>query len=169
MTDEMKFELLAYADGELSASARRNVEARLATDAGARALLAELQMTRQTLGSNEPAQPLPESREFYWSKIEREINRLESAGERRAPSPILQWWRRLILPAAGLAVLALTLSVNVLPGVGRGGSGVEASFPGAEALTYRDQAQGVTLVWLSYPGEDEARDYEAAPPDGDWL
>jgi anti-sigma factor RsiW len=169
MTDEMNVELLAYADGELSPTARRDVEARLTTNAEAQALLAELQMTRQVLAANEPAIKLPESREFYWSKIEREINRLESAGERRAPSPILQWWRRLILPAAGLAVLALTLSVTVLPGLRHRGSGVEASFPGAEALTYRDQAHGVTLVWLSYPGEDEAKDYELSPEDGDWL
>lgn len=169
MTDEMHLELQAYADGELSASARGSVEARLATDAEARALLAELRMTRQVLAANEPAMQLPESREFYWSKIEREINRLESAGERRAPSPILQWWRRLILPAAGLAVLALTLSVTVFPGLQRGGSTVETSFPSADALTYRDQAHGVTLVWLSYPGEEEATDEEAPSDDGDWL
>ncbi len=169
MTHKMQLELQAYADGELSASACGKVEARLAADAEARALLAELRMTRQALAANEPALKLPESREFYWSKIERAINRLESAGARRAPSPILHWWRRLILPAAGLAVLALTLSVTVFPGLQRGGPGVEATFPGAEALTYRDQAHGVTLVWLSYPGEDDAKDYELSPEDGDWL
>jgi anti-sigma factor RsiW len=169
MTDERQWELQAYADGELSASARRKVEARLATDAGARALLAELQMVRQALGANEPMPQLPESREFYWSKIEQEINRLESVGEHRAPSPVLQWWRRLILPAAGLAVLALTFGVTVFPKMGRGGSSVEASFPGTEALTYRDQAHGVTLVWLSYPSEEEPKDYEAPPQDDDWL
>lgn len=168
MTYEMQLELQAYADGELSASARRSLEARLSGDAEARALLAELRMTKGVLTGNEPGVQVPESREFYWSKIEREISRQEADDVRRAPSPILQWWRRLILPAAGLAVLALTFSVTVFPKM-KQGAGVETSFPSADALTYRDHVQGVTFVWLSYPYEEEGIDYEMPADDGDWL
>lgn len=169
MNEATQLEVQAYLDGELSARQRRQVEARLAADAGARALLDALGATRRALAEGEPAPAVPETREFYWSRIQREIQRQESAGTRRAPSFVLTWWRRLLLPTAGLAVLALTFGVTGLHGLRPGGANVEVSFPDADVLTYRDHANGLTLVWLSYPGEDQGTDYEAAPSDTEEL
>ena len=67
--------LQAYLDGELPDSEAREAASLLAQDAEARALLAELKNTSAAMAGFELDIKLPESREFYWSKIEREIER----------------------------------------------------------------------------------------------
>ena len=56
----------------------------LARDREAAALLEELRNTRAALAGFEAEVRLPESREFFWSKIEREIQRLEAPAPRPA-------------------------------------------------------------------------------------
>jgi anti-sigma factor RsiW len=163
MNAKLTLQLQSYLDGELPDRQRHAVEAALSRDLQARGLLAELQLVRQTLTANEPARTVPASREFYWSGIAQAIDRLEAGPARPSRSPVLAWWRRLLLPAAGLAVLALTLSVTVLPPGGLSDADVDVSFPDSGAMTYRDNAQGVTLVWLGYPAEEPTTDYEAPP------
>ena len=163
MNEKLTLQLQSYLDGELPDRERRAVQAHLAQDAQARQLLTELQFVRQALAANEPPRAVPASREFYWSKIAQAIERIEANSTRPSHSPVLTWWRRLLLPVAVLAVLALTLSVTVLQPRGMSDADVDVSAPDAGAMTYRDNAQGVTLVWLGYPAEESAIDYEAPP------
>ena len=69
--DQLK--LQAHFDGELPEPEARAVANWLARDREAVALLAELRNTRKALKGFESDIKLPETREFYWSKIEREI------------------------------------------------------------------------------------------------
>ena len=164
MNYQSQFKLGAYVDGELSERERREVESALRDDPEAAALVAELRNTHTALADFEQEVRLPESREFYWSKIEREINRQEQArqgGENRGePAHLFEWlgvWRRRLVPAVAVAAVALAA---VIGGFyfqsGRGRSpAVEAAFVDPGAFTYRDHAQGMTLVWLSYPADDD--------------
>ena len=83
MNVEEGIKLQAQLDGELTGREAQEIAAFLENDAEARALFAELQQTRSMLTGNEPEFRLPESREFYWSKISRAIE----TGERKAEAP----------------------------------------------------------------------------------
>ncbi|HLP77339.1 MAG TPA: hypothetical protein VK327_10510 [Candidatus Paceibacterota bacterium] len=107
MNDEQQLKIQAFLDGELPEKEAREVSALLARDEGATALAKELRNTRQALKSSEANVRLPESREFYWSKIQREIERSERKPvEARGPS-LFQIWRRIIVSAGAVAALAL--------------------------------------------------------------
>lgn len=150
--DQLK--LQAYFDGELPEAEARVVANRLATDADAVALLAELRNTRKVLAGFEDAIKLPETREFYWSKIEREIQRSETR-----PEPVAVPWsaklRRFLLPAAAcaLVVIAGVVAIQQIGPAGSSSAQLETASPDPGAITYHDQSQGVTVVWLSYPAE----------------
>lgn len=156
MTEEQQLKLQAFLDGELSDTDAREVAAWLARDADATALLGELRNTRQALADFEPALKVPESREFYWSKIHREIQRREPE---TAPAPIrsVSWFallRRVLMPVGAIAVLAVAGVLayqELFPGAPP--IHVNAIMADAGAFTYRDQAQGMTVIWLSYPAQ----------------
>lgn len=163
MNHDSELKLQAYLDGELPAGERPAVADWLAVDAEARSLQTELTLAHETLAAGELPRALPESREFYWSKVQREIRRQETAGHRAAERRPLPWWKRLLVPAAGLAALTLVLSVAV----GRWPWGrqphlVETTLADSGALTYRDLKEGITLVWLSYPADNGMLDEEDA-------
>ena len=63
--------------------------------------------TRKALEGFEPALKLPESREFYWSKIKREIQRLEPVQAPAKSASIFSLLRRVLLPLGSVAVLAI--------------------------------------------------------------
>jgi anti-sigma factor RsiW len=75
MTNEQQLKLQAFLDGELPEREAREILAWTQRDSAAADLLAELKNTRAAMAKSEPHLSLPESREFFWSKIEREIQR----------------------------------------------------------------------------------------------
>ena len=95
MNEELPIKLQALLDGELPETEARAMLNLIARDAEAAALHTELKNTRQALAKFERPIQLPESREFYWSKIAREIERAEPQSE---PAPrrhgIFSFWRR---------------------------------------------------------------------------
>ena len=153
--DQLK--LQSYLDDELPDQDRRQVENWLARDPQAAALSAELGHTRQALAGFEEEIRLPESRDFYWSKIQREIQHRQTPAPGPAPAPWLYKLRRLLVPAAGLAVIALlTLTVTIDSGRRRTPeSSAETALEDSGAFTYHDYSAGATLVWLSYPADNE--------------
>ena len=116
MNQELALKYQAFVDGELSESEERRVARSLETDADARALVAELRNSKAMLTGNEPEVKLPESREFYWGKIQRQIECLErepaadTVGRWRA---MLAGWRRFVAPLAGVAVITFLGMVAV--------------------------------------------------------
>ena len=148
--------LQAYLDGELSESEAREVAKSLTVRQDAATLLSELRATREALRGFDQEIKIPESREFYWSKIERAIQRHDAPTDDSLP--VLPLWlarlRRLVVPVAGLALLAIIV-LFVIPSPGVGPVSIETAFSDPGALTYHDYTSGTTLVWLSYPAENE--------------
>ena len=156
MDYDAQLKLQAYLDGELPEAEAREVANWLAQDREAIALFAELRNTRQALVGLEVGVTLPESREFFWSKIEREIRRQEQLGPPARSVPFFSAWRRWLVPAGAVAAAALAVLVGL-----SGGSGVslvETAVADPAAFTYHDFSTGTTLVWFSYPAEDELAD-----------
>ncbi len=138
--------LQALVDGELSSGEAAAVKDWLSKDAEARAVYNELQLTRNALVANEPEVMLPESKDFHWSKIAREIERIESrpAWVRQLATPA--WWIRYFSPAAATAIVAATL---VLPALQSGDADVQTSAaPEASPVVFRSQTEGMTVIWL---------------------
>jgi anti-sigma factor RsiW len=134
-------------DGELPDREARRVGEWIARDAEASALAAELGCIRQAMFHNEAAGALEESREFYWSKIERQIQR--EAGPRRTDG--LPWsarWRRYMAPMAGAAALACVLLVAVWQNASPTFDEISSTGNGMEAVTFHDQSAQMTVVWL---------------------
>ena len=161
---EAQLKLQAFLDGELPEQERREMVGKLAQDPEAAALLGELRQTRELLAGREEGVRLPESREFYWSKIERGIQRLEKPAPRAAAiPPWLVRLRRLLVSASAVALLAIAGFVvtrqNGSSGF-PGGVAVETALADTGAFTYRDYVAGTTLVWLSYPADNEPVDDE---------
>jgi anti-sigma factor RsiW len=152
MEHESQLKLQAFLDGELPESEAREMAALVARDPEATALLAELRNTRKALANFEPDVKVPESREFYWSKIEREIQRSEPEPQSVETVTLFQLIRRFLLPASAMAAVAIAVIV-----AGRWGSpgepDTELTMAGSGMFTYTDYANGTTLVWLSYPAE----------------
>lgn len=155
MNEELSLRLQAYADGELSEREAREVESALAHDAEGRALLLEIKNTRSALAGYEAEIKLPESREFYWSKIERQIQGLEKAEPARPEISPFAALRRFFVPAGALAVVLL-IGLLFFPTASSSLTAQsEFAFADADGFTYHDYANGTTLVWLSYPAENE--------------
>jgi len=107
MNPEPQLKLQALLDGELPPDEARALSAQVERDPAAAALLAELQTTRQTLQSGETPATVTESREFYWSKIARDIARLERRSPARQKPGLLAWLRLLVLPVTVVVVLVI--------------------------------------------------------------
>lgn len=154
MNDKLELKLQSYLDNELSASDRREVDGWLAKDREWKSLFAELQNTRQALHGNEPEVRLPETREFFWSKIQREIARLENTAVRPAEQK-LPWWRlvsagRLARVAALAAVALLGVFLFRHEEVETFSQVHEVDTPSAEmgSITFRSEAEKMTVVYL---------------------
>jgi len=156
MDERLQLKLQAYLDNELAEGERREVEAWLEHDAGAVALLAELRQTSALMSGFESEIALPESREFHWSKIEREIQRQNRTVPAPAGRSLFAVWRRFLVPAGAMAAVVAAGLLTVLQLSGTQPAESEMSLVDTEAFTYRDFSGGMTLVWLSYPAESDA-------------
>jgi anti-sigma factor RsiW len=158
MDYKAQLKLQALLDGELPEAEAREATNWLARDREAAALLEELRNTRAALAGFEAEVRLPESREFFWSKIEREIQRLETPAPKPARLPLWALFRRLLVPASAVAVVfiaGVVLTRPTGPAVRTAGAAIETALADSGAFTYRDYSAGTTLVWLSYPADNE--------------
>jgi anti-sigma factor RsiW len=156
-----QLKLQAFLDGELPAAEASQVTNWVAGDREAAALLEELRNTREALAGFEAGMQLPESREFFWSKVRREIQRLERPALESTPAPVFAVLRRFLVPAFALALVVVVGGVLVRQAGPIGGMAspeIETALADAGAFTYRDYAAGTTLVWLSYPADSEVAD-----------
>ena len=163
MTQEQQLKLQAFLDGELPEREAREILAWIQRDPAAATLLAELKNTRQTMVNSEPHLNLPESREFFWSKIEREIQRLDSQPA-AAPEPsVFAVMRRWLLPAVAVSALVIAGLIAHFHAPPAGvtlvadadAPTVETTLANSDVTTYRDASEGTTLVWFSYAADDD--------------
>ena len=165
MNDELRIKVQAFLDGELPEAEAREMAALLARDPEAAALHGELKNTRAALVDFERRIVVPEGREFYWSKIQREIERTEAAKARPEAEPvsIFKWLIRTLLPVTGLALLTVALFVMTRPAhLPTTPIALEVASVDSSTMTYRNYESGTTLVWLSYPAENELAGGDAA-------
>jgi negative regulator of sigma E activity len=165
MKHELELKLQALLDGELTGRETEEIAALLERDAEASALLGELRNTRTALRGNELEIKLPESREFYWSKIEREITRLEQAP---ATAPASAWWaalrRRYVatLGTVGVSAALMLTAVVHFRELSSDTFDVENLLGETTALTFRSEANKMSLVWIYDNEQPEAE------PDGEF-
>jgi len=172
MNSEVNLDLQAYLDGELAGADARRVEKLLAADAEAKSLFQELKTTKSLLAGNEPELKVPESREFYWSKIERAIERAEKIEPAAGPGSWLSRWRRYLAPLAGVAaVIALGVGTAkmydaaTMNGSARHLAEIVNLSDETGSYSFRSQSENMFVVWvydrdqektdLSESGEDE--------------
>lgn len=161
MNYDSQLRLQAYLDGELPEGEAREVANWLARDQEAVVLHAELRNTRKAMAGFETGITLPESREFFWSKIEREISRQEQPQREPQSVPFFARLQRFLKPASAVAGLILVgLIANQQFGLlsGTGGAENKSALDDPGAFTYHDFAAGTTLVWLTYPAQNEFAD-----------
>jgi anti-sigma factor RsiW len=163
MNHDAELKLQAWLDGELSDREAAEVKEWLARDSEARLLLAELQNTGAALAGQEEGIKLPESREFFWSKISREIERQERVAAAQT-QPAGRPWLRLLVPVGSLAAVAF-LAVWLAGQSPSGGPGMTSEMELASddmgAYTFRNQEDGMTMVWF-YDRHDDSQFASAA-------
>ena len=142
----MELKLQAFLDGELDARETREVEALLAQDAQSAALMQELRWTKGAIVGSEAEVRLPESREFFWGKVERTIE----ASERLAASAPAgrAWWTKLLYPATGLAAMVAVMFV-VSGGRGTDGSDTESVPEDVNAVSFRSESEKMSVVYVA--------------------
>jgi anti-sigma factor RsiW len=159
MEHEAQLKLQAFLDGELPEAEANKVAQWLNQDRDAAALAAELRQTHDALAGFETGVRLPESREFFWSKIERDIRRSEAPRPVSEPAGIsfLARLRRFLAPATAVALVVMAGLIVTRQDSSSLSSGaeMETALSDAGAFTYRDFNAGATLVWLSYPAEND--------------
>ncbi len=165
MNHEQQLKLQAFLDGELPEREAREILAWTQRDGAAAALLAELKNTRQAMVNSEPHLSVPESREFFWSKIEREIRRQEPQTAATPGVLIFAGLRRWLLPASAAALALIIGGMFVhfnnsqkaaVENVADADTPtVETTLANSDAATYRDASEGTTLVWFS-PAADNS-------------
>lgn len=134
-------DLQAYVDGELDAGRRAEVERLLTGDAEARQVVDGLRQIARMVRENEPVATVPDTREFYWSQIQRRIAAEEARGSRSGSAGAAAHWLRWLAPALGVAAVAVVLALPK-----RDLAGPELA--DASTMTFRSDADGLTIHWI---------------------
>jgi hypothetical protein len=154
MNHNLEIKVQAWLDGELSATDAWHISQEIAGDAEASRLAIELQSVKSALAGHERAMTVPETREFYWSKIERQIRpQARSARPAQARPALLRWFPSL----AGFVALACLMVLSVKPHAPAPSAAdeISSSDNGMEAVTFHDQSTGMTVIWLG--GDEQAQ------------
>src|SRR5688572_11151624 len=96
MNHELQLKVQAKIDGELSPKETREIESIINSSEEARGLHEELTWARAAVRGNEMPRPVPDTREFYWSQIQRAIDR-QPAPE-AVPAHPWSGWKRFFVP-----------------------------------------------------------------------
>jgi anti-sigma factor RsiW len=162
MKPDLELKLQAWLDGELTAAEADQMRRRAASDPEAARLLAELQNIKTAFVQNETPVTVPETRQFYWSKIQRQIQ--HEASVRSSPGP--SWAERLrrwLAPLAGVAALAAALLVALNPSTPQALNQVSDMADGFQTRTFRDDSAGINFVVFHQTTQPSAALASAAP------
>jgi anti-sigma factor RsiW len=162
MDFDAQLKLQAYLDGELPEAEASQIARLLAKDQEAVLLMGELRNTRQAIKGSEAIVQLPESREFYWSKISREIERLDRPARVEQKRPFIFRLQRFLVPVTGALAVAVLLGITLFGNSGTTLGETELATEDMGAITFRSESEGMTTVWLYDRGDSELSD-EPAP------
>jgi anti-sigma factor RsiW len=152
MNRDFQLKLQAYLDGELPPQETERVLHSLTTDPEALALQEELKLTKSLLQGNELGVKLSESREFYWSKIRRVIERDNQGQASGAPQRPL--WLRWFVPVGGLALFAILVAFSVKtsslsPRRLSFAQEIETHLADISSISFRSESEGISVVWVN--------------------
>ncbi len=153
---ETELKLQAFLDDELSAREAKGASELLTRDAEARSLFEELKTTRALLVGNELECKLPQTCDFYWSKIQRDIEReARRLGAVNAVESKPAWWVRFLLPAGVLGALVVLVAVALRNKEGLlsrlaqdGGHEIDTPLEETSSFSFRSEAAAMTVVWV---------------------
>jgi hypothetical protein len=156
ITLDTKLKLQAFLDHELKGAEEREMAALLERDPEVRALATEFEGLKELLAVGEVEHKLAESREFYWSKIERAISREATPEPAQSKLGFLlpgsPRWLRILAPLAGAAfVLALAVGITRFTGNPTALTylhEIETPLEDTSAISFHSQAAGMTVVWV---------------------
>ncbi|MEO8426371.1 MAG: hypothetical protein ABI651_04580 [Verrucomicrobiota bacterium] len=155
MNRESQLRLQRYLDDELAPAESREIAELLVHSEEAKALYTELQAIKDLVRGNELEHKLTESREFYWSKIAREIDRNQPAQTPAGRIRDFSWLRRWVLPFGGVAALAVLLAIALqVPFTLRSGlrlaeiPDIETTADGTSLISFRSESEGISVVWV---------------------
>jgi negative regulator of sigma E activity len=168
MNLETQLRIQAWVDGELPEAEALRIRELVERDASARTLADELETMRASMAGNEAPVTLAGSREFYWSRIRREIERIEAAGTaaEETPGGLLRAWRRWLMPLAGtamVAVAAVGLAWLAAPSTTNGESflaEIENLSDDVGSYSFRAPGQNMFVVWVYDKAATPAADTE---------
>jgi anti-sigma factor RsiW len=152
---DRQLKLQAFLDGELPEAEGREIAAWIAQDREAAALHAELKNTRRALSAAEQGIVLlPETREFYWSKIRRDIER---GGSAPRPQATVSGWALLLrwLKPMTVVTAVLLLGVLVWGRLEPHRLALVTAQVDENAITFQDDNSGTTFVWFNFPPEND--------------
>jgi hypothetical protein len=152
MKREMELQLQAWVDGELVNDLEvRACERWVNETPEAGQIVAALRATRAAIADGELPRSVPETREFYWSKIQRSIQ----ADERSvAPTRVPGWWQRLlrlVIPAGAVAAVALLVLLPPMRDPARvnyGRAEIDTPLEDISGFSFRSDADGMNVVWV---------------------
>lgn len=147
MKHELELKVQAWLDGEMADHEARRMGEWIARDSEAAALAEELGCVSKAMLGQEEARALDDSREFYWSKIQRQIER-EGNLARREAAPWFARWRRYLAPLASAGALACLLILAAVRSGTPTFDEISSTGEGMEAVTFHDQSAQMTVVWL---------------------
>jgi len=160
---EAKLSIQALIDGELSAEKQVDIERLVKADSEAQALFKELSNTVGALKESELEHNLPETREFFWSKVSAEIEREDRQAEVAQSRPgAVAWWKKLMVPvgAAAALVVAFTLFQPAGPDVAKTNFGTntvstavtetlaETELEMPDSFIFYMFEQNATVIWV---------------------
>lgn len=152
---QTQFKIQAFLDGELTEGEAREVAALIATDAKAANLHNELKITRRVLHGSEEQIKVPETREFYWSRISQEIEKQSRA---EAILPSVSAWHMIVRWLKPLGVVAATAIVGMFVWQqaehGTIGDAIVTAQMNSESITFQNNETGTTFVWFTFPAEN---------------
>jgi len=150
-----QLKIQAYLDGQLSATESGDIATLISSNPEAAALHAELTSIRNALSGAELEYRVPDTRDFYWSRISREISRAGQDGT----VPSSPYMRRLLtgwLKPLGAVCMAAIVGVLAWHQVAQSTpeQGIVTALMDAESITFQNDNTGVTFVWFTYPAEN---------------
>jgi anti-sigma factor RsiW len=154
---EQELQLQAYVDGGLTQAESERISRWIEKDPGARAVVDGLRRVHELMQVGEAEVAVPVSRAFYWSKIEQAISSEKSSEVANRETGRGRFWLRILVPAFGLAALALVLRLWVSgpeepETVARYFHEIEAPLAEENAMTFHSEAAAMTVVWVDSRG-----------------
>lgn len=155
ITRDLALKLQAHVDGQLKAAEAKSMQARLIRDDELSALHDELQAAKTWLREEPLQQPVPVTRDFYWSAIRRGIAASPAEPVRGFIRP--GWWWHWLVPAGATALFCLYWFLPFAPAPARNAQlsvGHEIETPLAEttSFSFRSESAAMTVVWVETRG-----------------